>query len=694
MRKFYFLLFIFFAQIFFAQSDCSSAIPVCGNSQISYTPTGFGTQEIGTNACGNYPEKYSVWYSFSVATAGTLTFVIDDQNPSGDDYDFFLFGPNKTCGNLGAPLRCSTAGGTGDTGLNMTSTDLTEQPGGDRYVKYLDVLPGETYYLCVNNWSESIWGFLLSWGGTATLASPFNDTTIQPYPFNPIGIPGATAADPRLVELCNITVPFNFSSLSANIINGNPNFFVKYYTTANDALADTNAITAPMIVNTTSTYFYTIRYTNPSNPNDPANKCFNVAQFKFKDVTFKATNATLTECNNNNNGVATYNLTTTTLYTPNPAYTYTIKYYPTVADANAGTNEIVNPMVYTSAQGDVFAKITTNLGCSDIAKITLAFYASIPVIPATLETCYLPSNPSTGAFDLTKAIVTTATGLTREYYPSETDAVNSTNMIANPTNYVSISGIVYVKLINTNGCFNLSKITLKVLTPVKSNILKDKIICFEGTTTLDAGPGFAQYLWSTGSNAPSISNVTVGTYWVQLRTRDCWTKQEVKVLPAEQPVISNVNIGPNSISAEVVGGQPPYVYSMDNQNWQDSNTFPNLPRGTYTIYVKDSFNCSPVQVSVTVPNIVNVITPNADGINDAIDYSALSGKKELVFAVYDRYGAKIYQADKNNGYKWDGTVAGKKLATGTYWYSVSWKENDKLNTPIIYSGWVLLKNRE
>jgi hypothetical protein len=31
-----------------------------------------------------------------------------------------------------------------------------------------------------------------------------------------------------------------------------------------------------------------------------------------------------------------------------------------------------------------------------------------------------------------------------------------------------------------------------------------------------------------------------------------------------------------------------------------------------------------------VPNLINVITPNGDGINDFIDYSALAGKQNLV----------------------------------------------------------------
>ncbi len=650
-----------------------------------------------------------MWYKFTIATSGTLTFVISPQAPYNADYDFAVYGPNKTCAAKGKPIRCNYAGsqiGNATNPLNQTGLKAgITQPYGAPYPESawsspMDVVAGETYYLIVSNWSaaNALLSFSLSWGGTASLSSPFNDPSIQPYPFNPIGISGATPTDPRLIEVCDITAPYNFQSNSAHILNGNPNsFFVKYYKTANDALADTNAITAPLIVNTTDKYYYTIRYTNPNNPVDPANQCFNVEEFKFKDVTFKATNASITECNNNNNGVATYNLTATTLYTPNPAYTYIIKYYPTIADANNGTNEITNPMIYTSAAGDVYAKITTNLGCSDIAKITLKFYADITVIPATMETCYIESNPSTGLFDLTQAVVTPAgtTGLTKKYYPSKTDAINSTNEITNPTTYISPSGQVTVKVItNSNNCYNLTTITLKVNTPVKSNVLQNKQICIENTTTLDAGPGFAQYQWSTGETTSSISNVGIGTYWVRLKTRDCWTKQEVKVYPAELPVISNVNIGSTSISVDVVGGTPPYVYSMDKFTWQSSNTFENLPRGVFKVYVKDSNNCSPVEVEVTIPNIINVITPNGDGVNDVIDYSSLSMKKDLTFKVYDRYGAMIYQADKNNGYKWDGTINGKKLTTGTYWYSVTWKENDLLNTPVVFSGWVLLKNRD
>jgi gliding motility-associated-like protein len=201
--------------------------------------------------------------------------------------------------------------------------------------------------------------------------------------------------------------------------------------------------------------------------------------------------------------------------------------------------------------------------------------------------------------------------------------------------------------------------------PVYSSILQDKIICIENKTTLDAGPGFTAYLWSTGATTQSISNVTTGTYWVDLKTGNCVTRQTVKVYASEQPVISNIDISNNTVTVNVLGGTAPYQYSIDNIHWQDSNVFTNVPRGNNTFYVKDSYNCSPMQVEVTVPNLINVITPNGDGVNDMIDYSALGNKKNLVFNIYDRYGAKMHQEIKKTDINGMAQWAAKKYLQET-----------------------------
>lgn len=332
--------------------------------------------------------------------------------------------------------------------------------------------------------------------------------------------------------------------------------------------------------------------------------------------------------------------------------------------------------------------------CEQIT-LTLTVSESPSVTNATLRTCYLEANESTGLFNLTNASVTLVNSTTKKYYPSPTDAINQTNEILNPTNYIAPNGVVYVRVSNSNGCYRVAEITLVVIPPTKSDVLKDKVICVEDTTSLDAGPGFNSYLWSTGATTRVITDVMVGNYYVDLKTGDCVTRQKVTVYPSEQPVISNVEISSTTATVTAVGGTAPYQYSLDNQKWQTSNVFPDLPRGEITVYVKDFYDCEPIKVTVTVPNLINVITPNGDGVNDILDYSALAKKKNLLVQIYDRYGVQIYQGTKENGYKWNGSInGGKKVNTGNYWYSVSWTENTQRATEVKFSGWILVKNRE
>ncbi|MDR6922942.1 MULTISPECIES: lectin-like domain-containing protein [Chryseobacterium] len=406
---------------------------------------------------------------------------------------------------------------------------------------------------------------------------------------------------------------------------------------------------------------------------------------------FTANDRILTACNNNKSGKAIFNLESANV-TGVPGVSK--KYYRTLNDLNAGTNEITNPSSYLSPAGSVYVKVTTPLGCTGTAKIDLTFYPDTPVKEATLESCFIETNVTNGIFDLTSADVTSLTDPPKKYYTSIADALAGTNEIMNPNLYMSASTAVFVKITDTNGCFAIAKINLVVLPPVRSSVLKDKIICVDARTNLDAGPGFDGYEWSTGAKTSSIQGVGVGQYWVRLKTGDCITTQLVKVIASANPVITSIEISNTTVIVNVSGGTPPYRYSLDGLNWQDSNTFTGLHRGEAKVHVKDFYNCEPVAIQITVPNLINAITPNGDNINDVIDYSILAYKKNLVFTVYDRYGNKLYEADKMRNFTWDGTASGKKILTGTYWYSISWNENDKNNTATKYSGWILVKNRE
>ena len=405
-------------------------------------------------------------------------------------------------------------------------------------------------------------------------------------------------------------------------------------------------------------------------------------------VPFILTNTTIKACQYNGQGF--FDLTTAVVTSYSPVIK---KFYPTLADLNAGTNQITNPTNYLSAAGTVYVQVMTNEGCVGTAQITLAFLPTPVVNEATLSECFHETDETKAKFNLTIAVVSSETPITKKYYPTFVDASNGTNEIVIPDTYISGNGEAFVRVFNSSGCYAIAKIILKVIPPKRSPLLVDKTICIDARTSLDAGPGYQSYEWSTGATTQTITNIPVGNYWVILQDNGCFVKQNVSVKKAEDPVIKELEISNNTVTVHVTGGKGPYQYAVDTPtNWQDSNVFTGLSRGQHTFYVKDSYNCTPISVEVTVPNLLNAITPNGDNKNDAIDYSELAYKDNLTFVIYDRYGNKIFTGNKFNNYKWDGKHYDKKIVTGTYWYHINWNEPNKDKTPIKYTGWILVKN--
>lgn len=688
MKKFLLVFAVIFSQLFYTQSDCITALPVCGNSNISYTPTDAGNVLEDLGGCLLGDEHFSVWYTFTIAQGGTLEFTINPNNFS-DDYDFAVYGPNVTCAQLGAPIRCNFSGADGPTGIGNGANDPNGANTNGVPVQWssnLTVAAGETYYLVVDNYQSTANGFSLSWGGTAILMSPFTDPAIQPFPFVKPG-----PAQDGVVPICVSPKLFDFTTLTAGLLNGNNNFSVTYHATANQALLGTQSITTPINVYAGDTYFYSIKYTDPNNPNNPLNTCREVGEIDFVLGPIQVNNATVTACNNNNSNQGIFDLTTAVPSMYGGAVS-TAQFYPTMTDLNGGTNMITNPTAYLSTvPNTVYVKITTPDSCIGSGALTLGFKPVVETSDFTLVECFDPDYPTTAIFNLDNAVTTLDPTNTRKYYNSLQNAIDDVNAIATPTNYRSPSTDVYVRVTDAEGCWNTAKITLVVTAPTYSQILQDKVICPEAKTTLDAGAGFDSYLWSTGATTSSISDVTIGEYWVDLFKNNCTTRQTVRVTSFAKPSIISAEVTNASVTLAVSGGTAPYQYSQDLINWQNSNTFNNLPRGMNIFYVKDANNCEPVQVEITVPNLINAITPNGDGYNDEIDYRALSFKKDFTFTVYDRYGNKLFVGDTSRTLKWNGTSAGKKLITGTYWYVMTWTEPTGI--VVKFNDWILLKNK-
>jgi len=161
----------------YAQSDCPDAIVVCGNDDYyGLDATGIGVQELTTNVCSSV-EHNTIWLKVMIKDGGTLGFVITPEEIDDlvVDFDFWIFGPNVTCDDLGTSIRCSTtnplAAGLdyNTTGMNDVETDVSEGPGadGNSFIEWMEVNDDDIYYLIIDR-PHGASNFSLEWTGTAT----------------------------------------------------------------------------------------------------------------------------------------------------------------------------------------------------------------------------------------------------------------------------------------------------------------------------------------------------------------------------------------------------------------------------------------------------------------------------------------------------------------------------------------------
>src|SRR5687767_15129024 len=98
-------------------NDCEDAEVVCDDGNIAFNPIGPGDNDFADpdndEGCITALEQNSAWYYFQIDPNAppnlVLGFIIRPLGGQGEDYDWALYGPNVTCGDLGSPIRCSSS---------------------------------------------------------------------------------------------------------------------------------------------------------------------------------------------------------------------------------------------------------------------------------------------------------------------------------------------------------------------------------------------------------------------------------------------------------------------------------------------------------------------------------------------------------------------------------------------------------
>ena len=116
-------------------------------------------------------ESNSAWYRFRTGASGQLGFNIGID--TSEDWDFALYQTND-CNNLGEPIRCNFFDNQDGEAFIGVGEDPSGKTANVQYEDWLQVNPGEDYYLLINNFSNSNSGFSIQFSGHIFVTNPFD----------------------------------------------------------------------------------------------------------------------------------------------------------------------------------------------------------------------------------------------------------------------------------------------------------------------------------------------------------------------------------------------------------------------------------------------------------------------------------------------------------------------------------------
>ncbi|HIP37731.1 MAG TPA: T9SS type B sorting domain-containing protein, partial [Crocinitomix sp.] len=483
MKQLYIIVFtLFFINILYAQlpNDCVNSIIVCGNSNIDLDVEGVGIQELnGTNNCSSQ-ENNTIWFKVTSSTNGTLGFTLTPNSINiNEDYDFFVYGPNVTCGNLGNAIRCSTTNpsmanqGNNLTGmLDTVDDELSEGPGpdGDSFVEWLTVQADETYYIIIDR-PIGTSPFSLEWTGTATFYDAPNSQ-----------LPSGQDLD---YESCasngNGSATFDLTQ-DESLVVGNQNVFVDYYTSLSDAQIGINPILATTSFTTNSTTLF-IKLT------DITTACFSIFDINI-DVTPFITLPDLDDfylCELDNNNKDFFDLSQQNSLVDQLVTNNQVSYHETESNALSGQFDL--PLFYENSNNPQIVWMRfedLDTGCIGVSSFEIAVFQT--PIAHLITDWFVCDDDGDGFYEfdllsLESDILNGQNGnfIDISFHHSMDDVINNVNQL--PSNYTNETSFIveeiFVRVENNlhTECYDATSFHIKVFNTPIANQLDDWIVC-------------------------------------------------------------------------------------------------------------------------------------------------------------------------------------------------------------------------
>ncbi len=172
------------------------------------------------------------------------------------------------------------------------------------------------------------------------------------------------------------------------------------------------------------------------------------------------------------------------------------------------------------------------------------------------------------------------------------------------TTTVFTAGDYWCYVTNGPGCGKSDTISVVALPKPQLDLGSDVSLCEGGFYTIDAGPGYASYLWPNGSTQQTFSVESSGTYWCEV-TNDvgCSARDSVTITFFQRPTadagpVQTIDQGQTTVlDGSASGGLPPYSFEWQPAGLLEQNdiaaptTLPIIAPTWFTLTVTDSRDC-------------------------------------------------------------------------------------------------------
>ncbi len=233
-------------------------------------------------------------------------------------------------------------------------------------------------------------------------------------------------------------------------------------------------------------------------------------------------------------------------------------------------------------------------------------------------------------------------------YQWENGSTNDTIFNLSPGTYT-------FSVTNADGCSRTDSIIVQEPDPLVSNSENTNLLCngdndaFATVNVSGGNPNYS-YLWSTGSNNDSITNISAGDYFITITDNKLCTVFDTVTITSpsslsglgssQRPLCYGDSNGTATILA--FGGTPNYSYLWNTPTGtQTTTTATNLPAGTYSVEITDTSNCTTtVNITVTNPDSLaaELSVNNEEGcglVDGEVSVNAIGGTGALSYQWND-----------------------------------------------------------